>query len=150
MASRHPVFSEIIDRARLAAESGKIKGIIWHQGEGDVKEADQYLGKISHLITALRDSLQLPGLPFVAGQLSNDKSNRKALNDTLLNLPKVVPYTGLALSFGTTTFDSTHFDSPSQVLLGERYADQMIQLMEEKRKGKAFPLACCQTYNMLM
>ncbi|WP_339680858.1 sialate O-acetylesterase [Cyclobacterium marinum] len=131
-------FSEIIDRARLAAESGKIKGIIWHQGEGDVKEADQYLGKISHLITALRDSLQLPGLPFVAGQLSNDKSNRKALNDTLLNLPKVVPFTGLALSFGTTTFDSTHFDSPSQVLLGERYADQMIQLMEEKKKRKSF------------
>ncbi|GAB2989443.1 hypothetical protein GCM10027284_02470 [Cyclobacterium sediminis] len=131
-------FSEIISRARLAAESGKIKGIIWHQGEGDVKEADQYLGKISHLITALRDSLHLPDLPFVAGQLSEDKISRKALNDTLLSLPKLMPHTGLALSFGTTTFDSTHFDSPSQVLLGERYADQMIQLMEAKNSRKSF------------
>lgn len=131
-------FNEILNRARLAAESGEIKGIIWHQGEGDVREADQYLGKITHLITALRDSLHLPDLPFVAGQLSGDKVIRKPLNDRLVDLPKAVPHTGVALSFGTTTFDSTHFDSPSQLLLGERYADQMIQLMEAKNSKKSF------------
>ena len=131
-------FNEILSRARLAAESGEIKGIIWHQGEGDVKEADQYLGKIGHLITAFRDSLNLPELPFVVGQLSEDKPVRKPLNDFLVNLPQEMPNTGVALSYGTTAFDSTHFDSPSQILIGERYADQMIKLLDAKKQTDSF------------
>ena len=131
-------FSEIISRARLAAKSGEVKGIIWHQGESDVKEADQYLGKISYLINAVRDSLNLPGLPFVVGQMSEDKSIRKPLNALLLNLPKEMPNTAIALAYGTTTFDSTHFDSPSQLLIGERYADEMKTLLKTKDQMDGF------------
>ncbi|EPR69932.1 sialate O-acetylesterase [Cyclobacterium qasimii] len=131
-------FNEIISRARIAAESGEIKGIIWHQGEGDVKEADQYLGKIGHLITAIRDSLNLPDLPFVVGQLSEDKEIRKPLNAYLVDLPKEMSNTGVALAYGTTTFDSTHFDSPSQILIGERYATEMKNLLTAKTQTDDF------------
>jgi predicted phosphodiesterase len=131
-------FNEIISRARQAAKSGTIKGIIWHQGESDVAEADQYTGKISHLIQSLRDSLYLPELPFVVGQVSEDKENRKPFNDMIINLPGNIPYTAVAETYGTITFDSTHFDSPSQILLGERYADKMKTLLQEKMTADSF------------
>lgn len=131
-------FNEIISRAREAAKSGTIKGVIWHQGESDVSEADQYTGKISQLIQSLRDSLDLPELPFVVGQLSEDKENRKLFNTLIVDLPEHMPFTAVAETYGTATFDSTHFDSPSQVLLGERYADKMKTLLQEKETAAGF------------
>ena len=93
---------------------------------------------IAHLITALRDSLNLPDLPFVVGQLSEDKAIRKPLNAFLTELPKQTPNTGVALAYGTTTFDSTHFDSPSQLLIGERYATEMINLLKTQTQTDDF------------
>ncbi|MFO7822439.1 MAG: sialate O-acetylesterase [Cyclobacterium sp.] len=131
-------FNEIVQRSRQAAEHGTIKGVIWHQGESNVGRGDQYLDQISRLIGALRDSLGLPDLPFVAGQVSEDKISRKKFNEMILALPDKVPHTAVVMSYGTTTFDSTHFDSPSQVLLGERYADKMKTLLDENAANERF------------
>lgn len=133
-----PFFRDMLQRARLASENGIIRGVIWHQGESNAGQPDLYLDQISQFIGALRDSLSLPELPFVAGQLSEDKESRKPLNEKLLLLPEKVPHTAVVLSYGTTTFDSTHFDSPSQVLLGERYADKMNTLLEENQDKQSF------------
>ncbi len=122
-------FDEIVKRAKKAQESGTIKGVIWHQGESDVKEADQYLGHLETFIDELRNALGIKSLPFVAGQVSEDREESKEFNKVLLELPERVPFTAVVLSYGTTTFDSTHFDSSSQILLGERYADQMKTLL---------------------
>lgn len=121
----------MLQRVRLASKDGKLKGVIWHQGESNVGQPDLYLDQIGRFIGALRDSLSLPDLPFVAGQVSEDKESRKAFNEKLMLLPERVPQTAVVPSYGTTTFDSTHFDSPSQVLLGERYADKMNALLKE-------------------
>ncbi|MEX2513671.1 MAG: sialate O-acetylesterase [Cyclobacteriaceae bacterium] len=125
-----PFFDEIVKRAKKAEESGTLKGVIWHQGESDVREADQYLELMKTLIVELRNALDQKDLPFVAGQVSEAKVERKDFNKMILELPNEVPFTGVVPSFGSTTFDSTHFDSPSQVLLGERYADQMRLLLQ--------------------
>ncbi|NHE58945.1 sialate O-acetylesterase [Cyclobacterium plantarum] len=131
-------FNEIVAKSRLAAKNGTIKGVIWHQGESNVNRADQYLDQLSQLIVALRDTLGLADLPFVAGQVSEDKANRKPFNQMILNLPDRLPYTAVVSSHGTTTFDSTHFDSPSQILLGERYAYKMQTLLDQKQAKESF------------
>jgi hypothetical protein len=118
-------FNEIIGRAKQARLFGSIAGVIWHQGESDVNRTDEYMGDLKQLIEGLRKELDLPQLPFVAGQLSADTEERRAFNQMLLALPEQVPYTQVALSDDTETFDGTHFDTASQLLMGERYAESM-------------------------
>jgi hypothetical protein len=123
-------YNEIVEKAKQARLFGEITGVIWHQGESDSGRPETYLSQLEQLIEALRKDLEMPALPFVAGQLSEDKEERKDFNRMILGLPERIPHTGVVLSYGTATFDGTHFDSPSQVLLGERYADKMKSLIK--------------------
>ncbi|WP_375583504.1 sialate O-acetylesterase [Cyclobacterium xiamenense] len=133
-----PFFEDMLLRVRQATKDGTLRGVIWHQGESNAGKPEVYLNQLGHFITALRDSLSMPHLPFVAGQLSVDKELRKPFNEQLLQLPERVPHTAVVLSYGTATFDSTHFDSPSQVLLGERYAEKMNLLLQENQHQQSF------------
>jgi lysophospholipase L1-like esterase len=80
------------------------------------------------LIRALRTDLGISDLPFVAGQLSEDRPERKVFNDMIVDLPSWLPNTGVVSSEGTATIDGTHFNSASQRLMGERYAAEMLKL----------------------
>lgn len=123
-----PFFADAVARTRQAAAHGRVRGILWHQGEGDIGRAGTYLDSLATLIAALRQELNAPELPFVAGQLSEDVPVRKPFNTMLLALPEKVPFTAVVRSDGTRAFDRTHFDTPSQLLLGERYAEEMLKL----------------------
>ena len=126
------LYEAAIKQARKALKYGKLKGVIWHQGEGDCHpiRVDQYLGRLEILINAIREEFDDPELPFVAGQLYENE-NRHAFNEMLLQLPDFIRYTGVASSKGTTVFDGTHFDSESAILLGNRYAMEMIKIQKE-------------------
>lgn len=130
------LYTEAIKRIKQAMKFGTLKGIIWHQGEANASKPAAYSEKIIELIQALRTDLGIPDLPFVAGQLSEDKVARKAFNKMILTLPELVPNTGLATTEGTSTIDSTHFNSASQRLLGERYAAEMLKLIQTKTSGQ--------------
>jgi len=124
------LYNEAIKQTKKALETGGVlKGVIWHQGEANVSKYKQYMPKITNLIEALRTDLSQPNLPFVAGQLSEDKPKRKYFNDMIIHLPSVVNNTGVASSKNTSTIDNTHFDSASQRLLGKRYAEEMLKLL---------------------
>ncbi len=123
-------YNEAVRRVKLAMKSGTLKGVVWHQGESDASKADSYPAKIIELIQSLRTDLGIPGLPFVAGQLSEDKPERHDFNVMILQLPTLVPHTGVATTEGTVTMEGTHFNSASQRLLGERYAAEMLKLIK--------------------
>jgi len=124
------LYNEAVKRAKMAMKFGTLKGIVWHQGEADVSKTDSYMTKIKQLIQALRTDLKNPNLPFVAGQLSEDKPARHAFNVMILTLPTVVPHTSVISTEGTTTMEGTHFNPASQHLLGERYAKEMLRLIQ--------------------
>jgi hypothetical protein len=125
------LYNEAINRAKMAMKDGKIKGILWHQGESDATKTEAYPEKIEELIQSLRTDLGIPDLPFVAGQLSEDKPERHAFNEMILTLPSLVSHTGTITTEGTTTMERTHFNSASQRLLGERYAAEMLKLIRK-------------------
>jgi hypothetical protein len=125
------LYNEAVKRTKMAMKSGNLKGIVWHQGESDVSKSDAYLELISRLIQSLRTDLGITELPFVAGQLSEDKPERKVFNQMILTLPLKVKGTAVATSEGTITFDKTHFDPKSIRMIGERYAGKMIGLMHK-------------------
>lgn len=121
-------FSEAVSRAKLASQYGNIEGIIWHQGESDVNNPDEYMERLIRLIWSLRKQLGDNDLPFVAGQLSSDREERNMFNEIILTLPSRTKNTDVVSSSGLTTIDSTHFDSRSVRILGERYAVAMNRL----------------------
>ena len=124
-------YNEAVSRTKDALKSGRLMGVLWHQGESDVSRYDTYLDKIILLIEALRKEFNDPDLPVVVGQLSEDKEPRIKFNKMILELPERLTDVAVVTSQHTSTFDSTHFDSPSQRLMGERYAREMINLIKE-------------------
>ena len=123
-------YNEAVKRAKQAAKSGSLKGVVWHQGEGDINRADSYMNDLEELILSLRKDLDNENLPFVAGQLSPDNIKRKQFNDMILELSQKIKNTGVVKTDNTATIDKTHFDSKSQRLLGKRYAEEMQKLRD--------------------
>jgi hypothetical protein len=125
--------SKVLERVKVAQETGVVKGILWHQGESDFKN-EQYLDGVKEMIAKYRTELGMPELPFVAGELLRYE-RFQLVNDQLARLPAEVPHTGLASTEGLTgnkhvliRTDNVHFDMESMKTLGQRYAEAMLKL----------------------
>lgn len=121
-------YNEAVSRTRAAMKYGELAGIIWHQGESDVRECNAYPLKLVQLVTALRNDFGNPELPFIAGELSEDKPERIAFNRMISRIPDTLTHSAVVLAKGLVTIDSTHFNSESQRILGKRYAIEMLRL----------------------
>jgi len=124
-------YEEAVRRTKEAMKFGTLKGIIWHQGEANTSAVDAYKGQIKELIDSLRADLGNSDLPFVAGQLSEDKPKRHDFNVMIVTLPSFVSNTAVVSTEGTKTKEGTHFNSESQRLIGERYAEKMKKLQKK-------------------
>lgn len=127
----HP-YDDAVSRANTAMQSGVIKGILWLQGETDNKPGAEsfYLNALSALIRRLRTDLNIPALPFIAGELGPFHNQR--INKILAKLPATVPNTAVVSSEGlTANSDNIHFNTPSARILGRRYAEKMIALEQK-------------------
>ncbi|MBI1343311.1 MAG: sialate O-acetylesterase [Terrimonas sp.] len=123
------LYREAVRQTQKALQYGKLKGVIWHQGEGDCDSirVGLYLGRLEMIINGIRETFDDPNLPFIAGQLF-ETDERHGFNQMILQLPGFIQHTGVALSTGTRTMEGTHFDSESAMLLGQRYAGEMKKI----------------------
>lgn len=120
-------YNDALWRTKEAQKTGTLKGILWHQGESNVKNPDGYLEKLKTMIVDVRTDLGDAGLPFIAGQINN----APVINDQIERLPKALSATGVASSEGLKARDRWHFDTKSIKLLGQRYAEAMLKLIAE-------------------
>lgn len=135
-------YDDAIRRAKEAMRSGILKGIIWHQGESDSspEKSAAYAAKLKNLIENLRADLDIPGLPFVAGQLPDyqiyktDSSGAKRINTSALAVNKAIEsikvknYAFIRAKGTADIGDHTHFNAVSARLMGQRFAEAMIKL----------------------
>jgi hypothetical protein len=128
-------YTELIKRAKAVEEAGVIKGILWHQGEGNAPNPEEYLDQLKALVANLREDLGDKNLPFVAGQIK-DTPDLKEINDVLAQLPEVVTNTATVSSKGLKCYDRWHFDTDSQIELGRRYAEAMLKLQATSKINK--------------
>jgi hypothetical protein len=145
------LYSNAVQRARLAMREGTLEGIIWHQGESDsgaATNANSYGDRLSWMIRDIRTDLGAPDLPFVVGQIGEFLYDRgpehspyaRVVNRALAALPEKVPATACAPSKGLKDKgDQLHFDAVSQRELGRRYATAMLQLQAAQKNSKAGP-----------
>lgn len=120
-------------RAKDAQRFGRIRAVIWHQGESDGSIVDSYLSRLSTLIQNLRTELNEPDLFLVAGELAYWRSGgtgSTAFNTMIRTISTNIPKSDWVTADGLTPLiDPTdpHFDGASQKILGQRYADKLIQ-----------------------
>ncbi len=117
-------YREALRRVTEAQQTGTLKGILWHQGEANVGDPDKYIDKLVELVARFRKDLDMPKLPFIAGQIDNVPS----INDQTAMLPDRLPFTGFVSSEGLAIFEEEHFDAASVKLMGKRYAEEMLKI----------------------
>ena len=135
----HP-WDDAMARARVALENGTLKGILWHQGESDSTAAlaPAYAGKLEALVARLRQTLNAPEVPFIAGQMGEFDGApwddaRKMVDAAHRRLPQTVARTAYVSSAGLShKGDRLHFDTPSLRELGRRYADAYLSLAQSR------------------
>lgn len=137
------LYQQAMVRAKAALKDGTIRGILWHQGEGDSgkkETAESYAARLSQMVKDLRAELGAGDVPFVAGELglflAKEKEGKPSfwptVNEQINSLPKLAPNTAVVSAEGLKhKGDQVHFDSASLREFGKRYAVAMQKLQKQ-------------------
>ena len=135
-----PLYEGALKRARAALGSGRLSGILWHQGEadsGDRQRAESYLARFSTMVNAFRK--ELGDVPVVVGQLGEffQAPFVGIVNQQLARVPLEVGRSAFVSSAGLGhRGDEIHFDSPGFREFGRRYAHAFLGLDAAWRVGQ--------------
>lgn len=134
-------YVEALRRAKVAQASGRLRGVLWHQGESEANDetrARTYLERFTRVVEAFRKDLEAPALPVVVGQLGRflrssgvDFATPLAdvVNRQLAQAPAAIANCAFAPSGGLAhRGDELHFNATSLRELGRRYAHAFLML----------------------
>jgi hypothetical protein len=126
-------YDATISRAKEAQRFGKIKAIIWHQGSSDnsaglLDNFVSYKSRLATMVQNFRTDLNEPNLFFVLGELSERSEFDQFTATVVQPVATYITNSDFIVTDGTSLLpDGIHFDAPSAKLLGERYAEKIIQ-----------------------
>lgn len=127
-------FKEKVD---FAKDYGKIKGIIWHQGESNATSEliPKYSQRLDSLFNSFRIFVENDTLPIILGELGSytEPTEKQMKWDSINTIIHNIAVTDKNLSIVETgdlnhKGDKVHFDSESQRILGERFAIKYIEI----------------------
>ncbi|MGI6082889.1 MAG: sialate O-acetylesterase [Limnochordia bacterium] len=133
----------------VEAAGGKVKGIVWYQGESDARPqaARLYAERFARFVTDVRSCLGDPQLPILTVQLNRWVGQAAADNHTgwemireiQRRLPEQIPgaYVVPAADLGLS--DGIHNNSLGNVLLGERMAQVALGAVYGRDINWRFP-----------
>ena len=139
------LWSNAVARTRIALKSGRLKGILWHQGESDatLQRASKWGTKFESVIKSLRR--EFGEVPFVAGELGaylEDYGSAKAdkllwreINSHIHGLEgKLSGYRVVSADGLMPKQDKLHFNTESLRIFGLRYAAAFDSLKNDERR----------------
>lgn len=124
----------------LAKNYGKIKGILWHQGESDSgkKRSVNYDKNLSELFKIFRRSVGNKKLPILIGELGSYSKNKEswmAINNIINAYALKDKHTFvISTSDLKDKGDDVHFNAESQRTMGKRFADSFIENVNLQKK----------------
>ena len=123
-------YEKTISRMKASLKWGTLKAILWHQGESDSGQSGTYMKKLSSMVENFRTDLGYPKVFFVAGELAYWRKESMPFNAMIRTISTFIPASSWVSANGLTPLINTtdpHFDAPSQLILGERYAEKILQ-----------------------
>ena len=146
----HDLYTNAVSRTKAAlASGGRLRGILWHQGEADswAKEtAETYAVRLTNMVTQLRRDLDATDVPFIAGEVgahyavSLEKRGKKPyvkeVNAQMKEAVASLPVSAWASADGLVPGqDGIHFTTESAYELGRRYAKEFQRLTGRSTNG---------------
>jgi len=132
------LYTDAVRRAKTAMKNGRLRGILWHQGEADANKLElvrSYQTRWLEVMRSLR--AELGDVPIVVGELGqflyarekNDYPMVRLLNEQLAQLAVNGTRVAFVSSGGLNhKGDVLHFDSPGLREFGRRYAHAFLML----------------------
>ncbi|MDR3191455.1 MAG: sialate O-acetylesterase [Treponema sp.] len=141
------LYTHAVYQCGLAKNISEVKGVLWHQGEGDSgdeKNASSYAKRFSGMIKALLRDCGVEGAPVILGELGyflkdNPKNAEPFFPVVNRELAKLAAENrGMALAGAeglVSKGDNLHFDSKSLREFGRRYFQKYLELTGSAKTG---------------
>jgi len=129
-------YARMVEMAKIAQQSGIIKGILLHQGEsntGDKTWPEKVKGVYENLLKDLK--LEAKNTPLLAGEVVNADQGGvcASMNAIIATLPQTIPNAHVISSAGCPDGpDNLHFSAEGYRMLGKRYGEKMLSLLGKK------------------
>jgi hypothetical protein len=129
------LYEKSLLRAKEAQKWGKIKAILWHQGESNSSSTavSAYPNQVKAMVDNFRADLNELDLYFVAGELAywrGGGTGSNAFNTMIRTISSFIDNSDYVSADGLTPLiDATdpHFDRASNIELGRRYYEKVIE-----------------------
>jgi hypothetical protein len=134
---RTTLYGSCLARAREAAAKGRIRALVWYQGESDTHSTAQaraWPQKFASMVEAWRKDLNQPELPVVFTQIGPLGKRLSALLPAWQQMQELqaalrLPGVNMVKTADLTIFDGVHLDTASQLRLGRRYAEALLKVL---------------------
>lgn len=124
-------YRHLVEMARIAQQSGVIKGILMHQGEANKGQQD-WPEKVKKIYERLLNDLGINAeeVPLLVGEVVG--TGEVGVHNTIIaKVPSVIPTAHIISSSGCPcTSDNMHFNAIGYRMMGKRYAEKMLELLE--------------------
>lgn len=126
-------YKRLVDMAKIAQQSGVIKGILLHQGESNNGEAD-WPQKVKLIYDRLMEDLGLnpEDIPLFVGETVSQTQGGACWhhNGVIAKMPTVIPNSYIISSADCPQKgDGLHFTASGYRVMGQRYAKMALSLM---------------------
>ncbi|MBP3382758.1 MAG: sialate O-acetylesterase [Tidjanibacter sp.] len=132
------LYGEAVRRCKEAMKYGELKAILWHQGCSDSQPgaAAAYLGRLKTFVTDLRADLGVGSeVPFIAGELQYKSPGAPNFNPVIRRIGEEIEGAYWVSAEGVTICgDGIHFDRPGNILIGGRYVDKVLELLDVEKE----------------
>lgn len=115
---------------RVSAAGGKVKGVLWYQGESDTtpEAAPKFLDRFRKFVASLRTDLNAPNLPFYYVQLgrfvsAGSPAGWNLVQTMQLKAESMIPFTGMVASVDCRLDDPIHISTQGLKRLARRLAN---------------------------
>lgn len=119
---------------RFGVVGGKVKGMLWYQGESDAgaKAAPLFREKFERMVAAFRQDFGQPDLPFYYVQIGRfivkgGEAHWHLVQEMQRQAEQTIPHAGMASAIDFELDDLIHVGTPSLKRLGQRLAKLAIR-----------------------
>lgn len=127
------LYEDALKRAKIAQKSGRLKAILWHQGESDSgkqESVDAYAALLKTTLESFRKDLNAPNVPIILGELGEfgfvnkegTPTLKPKINEIMHAVAAEIPNTTVVSAKGLTDRgDKLHFSTEALQEFGKRY-----------------------------